>query len=272
MEALEIFGVDAFTDHVFAGNPAAVVVLDDDAAWPDTEWMQSFASEVNWSETAFVRRDHAGFALRWFTPGAEVDLCGHATLATAHVLWKTRRLAPDETARFDTRSGELRAVRLDDGAIELDFPALPPEPTEAPTGLLESLGVGADAVEAVARSRFDLLVVVHDAATVQRLRPDFRGLRIVDARGVIVSAPAEDGDEAQFVSRFFAPAVGVDEDPVTGSAHCVLTPYWSARLGLDSMVARQVSRRGGELRLSLRGDRVGIGGRAVTVYSGRLGD
>lgn len=268
MQAFELYGVDAFTRQPFAGNPAAVVPLDD-APWPDTSWMASLASEMNLSETAFVRRQPDGrFGLRWFTPGAEVELCGHATVATAHVLWQSGRLDASDAAVFDTLSGELRAGRLFDGSIELDFPVLPSEPATTPAGLLEALGI--EAPLAVHRSRFDLLVEVATPAEVRALRPDFAALAPVDARGTIVTAAADPGDDVAFVSRFFAPAVGVDEDPVTGSAHCVSGPYWAARLGTNVLLARQVSARGGLVRLELRGDRIGIAGHAVTVYAGRL--
>lgn len=273
----ELHGVDAFTDRPFAGNPAAVVPLDGDA-WPPDAWMQALAANMNLSETAFVRHDGAGdragerhdgrFDLRWFTPGAEVDLCGHATVATAHVLWATGRLPLGTTARFATRSGELLARRLADGAVELDLPALPPEPVVAPAGLLAALGIEGGAGE-VLRSRFDVVVVVPTEADVAALDPDLAALRRIDARGVIVTAPADAAD-VDLVSRFFAPAVGVDEDPVTGSAHCVLAPYWSVRLGRTALRARQISARGGDLRLALHGDRVTIAGHAVTVHSGFL--
>jgi PhzF family phenazine biosynthesis protein len=271
MSGLPLYGVDAFTDRPFAGNPAAVVPLEADG-WPDPAWMQALATELGWSETAFVRRcGPAGgaFALRWFTPGAEVELCGHATVATAHVLWASGRLEATTPAVFETLSGPLTAARLADGAIELDFPALPGEPAPIPDGMLEALGLEAGEVEAVLRSRFDVMVVLAAPSTVQRLTPTFAALAALDARGVIVTAPGPH-DGADFVSRFFAPAVGVDEDPVTGSAHCVLGPYWSVRLGRDRLRARQLSARGGDLQLRLRGDRVGIAGHAVTVYEGRL--
>lgn len=306
MSQFELFGVDAFTKRAFAGNPAAVVTLDD-ADWPDEAWMQSVAFEMNLAETAFVRRRteagvgseadgtsdapadadadadgasgahadgtssaDAAFALRWFTPGAEVDLCGHATVATAHVLWASGRLPRHQVATFATRSGLLTATPRPGEEIELDFPALPPSPEPAPAGLVEALGVDPAVVRSVLRSRFDLLVELDRAASVAALAPDFRALRAVEARGTIVTARADAGDDVDVVSRFFAPAVGVDEDPVTGSAHCVLAPYWAAALGRTTLQARQISRRGGLLRIELRGDRVGIAGHAVTVYQGRL--
>jgi PhzF family phenazine biosynthesis protein len=280
----ESYQVDAFSARPFGGNPAAVVLLDQapssphGAGWPADDWMQAVAAENNLSETAFVARaaDVDGRrGLRWFTPLAEVDLCGHATVASAHVLAETGRLAADPTATFMTRSGELRAAVGADGWIELDFPALPAEilddTSQAPDGLLDALGAPA-AVRGVGRSRFDTLVELASAAEVARLRPDAAALRPVPTRGVIVTAAAaHDDPDHDFVSRFFAPAVGIDEDPVTGSAHCVLTPYWAARLGRDRMRARQISARGGELRVRVLPEgRVGIAGQAVTVLRGRL--
>jgi predicted PhzF superfamily epimerase YddE/YHI9 len=259
----ELYQVDAFTSAPFAGNPAAVVLLD---AWPDDIWMQRVAAENNLAETAFVVPGAETWGLRWFTPAAEVDLCGHATVATAHVLWESERLVAAATASFATRSGRLTASPLGDGWIELDFPSLPADAADPPGGLLEGLGVRAPAF--VGRSRFDFLVEVESAVDVEKIVPDFRTLKDVDARGVCVTAAGEGA--VDFVSRFFGPAVGVDEDPVTGSAHCMLTPYWAARLGKERMVAKQVSARGGDLRLHARGERVGIAGQAVTVTRGVL--
>jgi len=259
----ELYQVDAFTSRPFAGNPAAVVLLD---AWPDDVWMQQVAAENNLAETAFVTPGGEAWGLRWFTPAAEVDLCGHATVATAHVLWESERLATDVAAGFETRSGHLGASPLGDGWIELDFPSLPAEAADPPPGVLE--GLGAPVPKFVGRSRFDFLIELDSATAVEKIVLDPRLLRDVDARGVCVTARG-DGD-VDFVSRFFAPAVGVDEDPVTGSAHCILTPYWAARLGKERMVARQLSVRGGELRLHARGERAGIAGQAVTVVRGVL--
>lgn len=259
---LPLYQVDAFTEEPFAGNPAAVCLLDGDRA--DT-WLAAVAREMNLSETAFVRPADDGFDLRWFTPAIEVDLCGHATLASAHVLWEAGRLPVGTPARFNTRSGRLVAEHTADG-IALDFPATPPKAAVAPPGLAEALGA---APVDVGRSIFDYLVVVADEATVRALEPDMAALRRIDARGVIVTARAATPG-VDFVSRFFGPAVGVDEDPVTGSAHCCLGPYWGQRLGRDAMVAHQVSARGGALRVRLAGDRVVITGRAVTVMAGEL--
>jgi len=225
------------------------------------------AAEMNLSETAFLRPLHDGYQLRWFTPVTEVDLCGHATLAAAHVLWEERGVEPTESIAFHTRSGLLSAGRVD-GLIELDFPAAPPEPCDPDTTLCEALGI--EAVP-VAASKFDRLVVLESAGQVRALRPDFGALSRVATRGVIVTAPGDDGVH-DFVSRFFAPSVGVDEDPVTGSAHCCLAPYWAGRLGREALMGRQVSARGGSVRVRLIGSRVLLGGAAVTVFRGELRD
>jgi predicted PhzF superfamily epimerase YddE/YHI9 len=259
---LQIVVVDAFTSRPFTGNPAAVCVLPEEG---DAAWMQRVARELNLSETAFLRPRADGFNLRWFTPGVEVDLCGHATLASAHVLWETGLLSPAEPARFYSRSGLLTAVRQGDW-IELDFPATPDEAAEAPPGLGQALGATA---LYVGRSRFDYLVELHDEETVRNLRPDFGLLAAIEARGVIVTSRSADPG-FDFVSRFFAPAAGINEDPVTGSSHCCLTPFWSRRLGKESFLARQVSARGGVLKLRLEGDRVRLGGQAVTVLRSEL--
>jgi PhzF family phenazine biosynthesis protein len=271
MTATAIFQVDSFSDRLFAGNPAAVVPLDGPR---EPGWMQSVAAEMNLSETAFlVPRPGAGAAaagaadgwdLRWFTPTVEVDLCGHATLASAHVLWESGVLPAGETARFHSRSGLLTAVQRD-GWIELDFPATPPEPAPEPAGLRVVLGV--DPLE-VRRSRFDYLVEIASAEKVRSLAPDLLRLATLPVRGVIVTAA--EGEEFDFVSRFFAPAAGVPEDPVTGSAHCALGPYWQERLGKSEMLAFQASKRGGVVRVRVEGDRVKLGGQAITVLRGEL--
>lgn len=260
--------VDAFTSEPFAGNPAAVCLLDSPR---EAGWMQHVAREMNLPETAFVvpHREQGGFDLRWFTPTIEVDLCGHATLASAHALWESGRLDRSASARFHTRSGVLTAA-LDSGWIELNFPATPDAPAPAPDGLGDALGA---APLYVGRSPFDYLVEVEDEKTVRSLRPDLGRLRTIDVRGVIVTSRAANGTGAagcDFVSRFFAPAAGIDEDPVTGSAHCCLAPFWARRMGKSAFVARQVSERGGLLKLSLDGDRVRIAGQAVTVVRGEL--
>lgn len=260
-----IFQVDAFSAEPFGGNPAAVCfpveALDD-------RTMQLVAREMNLSETAFVVPEEDAFRLRWFTPTVEVDLCGHATLAAAHALWETGRLEGTAVARFLTRSGELTARRPDGGdpAILLDFPATPPEPSGPIEGLAEALG--AEPVR-LGRSRFDVLAELESDQVVRALRPDLRRLASVEARGVIVTARSDDR-RFDFVSRFFAPATGVDEDPVTGSAHCCLAPFWASRLGQAELRAYQASERGGELVVRTRDDRVELLGRAITVMRGEL--
>ena len=260
---LRITQVDSFTDKPFGGNPAAVCLLPRPA---DASWMQRVAREMNLSETAFlVRRDDGAFDLRWLTPAVEVDLCGHATLASAHVLWEDNHLSPDAPAVFHTLSGQLSAV-LRDGWIEMDFPAEPDEATPAPDGLAAALGTEP---AYVGRNRFDYLVEVDTEATVRRLAPNFRGLRAIEARGIMVTARAQT-DGFDFVSRFFAPYAGIDEDPVTGSAHCCLGPYWQRRLGGDTFTAWQASERGGLVKVAVRGERVTLSGQAVTVLRGEL--
>jgi PhzF family phenazine biosynthesis protein len=264
-----LFQIDAFTSRPFAGNPAAVCVLPEPR---DERWMQQVAAEMNLAETAFlVPRSNGGgevsFDLRWFTPTVEVDLCGHATLASAHALWQeTRTLPPGDIARFHTKSGLLTATR-DGDWIELNFPATPAEPADAPDALLTGLGVASPRF--VGRSRFDYLVELENEDAVRALAPDLAMLRTLPGRGVIAtSASASRGRD--FVSRFFAPAAGVDEDPVTGSAHCCLMPYWSAKLGRTELVGEQISARGGVVKLRLDGDRVRLAGQAVTVLRGQL--
>ena len=259
---VRIHQVDAFTSVPFAGNPAGVCILEDAR---DASWMQHVAREMNLSETAFLRRRGREFDLRWFTPLVEVDLCGHATLASAHILWEAGLLAAGETAEFATRSGILTATRSDP-EIELDFPATPDSPSAAPPGLIEALGV---APVHVGKSPFDYLVHVASEAEVLAAAPDFARLGRLTTRGVMLTSAASRAGY-DFVSRFFAPAVGIDEDPVTGSAHCCLGPFWSQRLGKSELVAYQASARGGTLRVTVAGDRVRLGGRAVTVLGGEL--
>ena len=257
-----IVQVDAFTATPFAGNPAAVCVLPEPR---DDRWMQDVAREMNLAETAFLTRQDDGFNLRWFTPVVEVDLCGHATLASAHVLWETGHLKPSEQARFHTRSGLLLAERK--GAwIEMDFPAKAEKAASAPPGLLQALGV---TEVYVGKNQFDYLVEVESEEIVRGVQPDFSRLVTVEARGVIVTSRAS-SQGYDFVSRFFAPRVGVNEDPVTGSAHCCLAPYWCCKLGEDQLVGYQASPRGGVVRVRVGGDRVSLGGQAVTVLRGEL--
>jgi PhzF family phenazine biosynthesis protein len=255
--------VDAFTAEPFAGNPAAVCLLDGPR---DDRWLQRVASEMNLSETAFLLPEGDAFRLRWFTPTVEVALCGHATLASAQVLWQRGVVAEGGEIRFLTRSGSLFA-RREGPRIELDFPSTPPRSADAVEGLAQALGV---AVGSVWRSRSDVLVRVGDEPALRALKPDFAALRRVEARGVIVTARSSDA-RFDFVSRFFAPAVGVDEDPVTGSAHCCLAPYWANELGSDRLVGFQASARGGIVHVRVAGDRVILGGEAVTVMRGELG-
>jgi PhzF family phenazine biosynthesis protein len=260
--AQTIFQVDSFTDKPFAGNPAGVCILSEARG---EGWMQNVAREMNLSETAFLVRQEDGFNLRWFTPAVEVDLCGHATLASAHILWETGHLKPEEQARFHTRSGLLTAERKGDW-IEMNFPATLEEPAEAPAGLIEALGVPA---AYVGKNRFDYLVEVDSEEVVRNMQPDFGLLAKVAARGIIVTSIPSTQDY-DFVSRFFAPQAGVNEDPVTGSAHCCLGPYWSKRLGQNQFVACQASARGGIIHVRVDGDRVYLGGQAVTVLRGEL--
>lgn len=262
--SLPIFQVDAFTDTPFTGNPAAVCILPEPG---DETWMQHVAAEMNLAETAFLYRLTDGYSLRWFTPIVEVDLCGHATLASAHILWETGHLPPAEAARFHTRSGLLIASRRED-EIELDFPATPAEPASAPTELIEALGL---TPVYAGQSKFDYLVEVEGEEIVRQLRPDLGLLKRLSTRGLIVTSQAE-GKGYDIVSRFFAPGAGIDEDPVTGSAHCCLGPFWSERLGKTEFVCYQASARGGFVRVRVAGERVHLGGKAVTVLRGELVD
>ena len=258
--------VDAFTDTPFSGNPAGVCLLPAAPHEHNDRWMQNVAREMNVSETAFLcRRPSGNFLLRWFTPVVEVDLCGHATLASAHVLWEEGHLDRTSSARFETRSGLLTAASR--GAwIELDCPAEVDEPVAPPRGLVEALGVRPCYI---GRNRFDYLIEVDSEATVRRLTPDVALLRRISSRGIIVTSRAT-SDEFDFVSRFFAPAAGIDEDPVTGSAHCCLGPFWQRRLQRDEFTAYQASARGGVVRVRVVSDRVRLLGQAVTVFRAEL--
>ncbi|MBI9046259.1 MAG: PhzF family phenazine biosynthesis protein [Anaerolineaceae bacterium] len=257
-----IFQVDSFSKEPFKGNPAGVCILEEQKS---DEWMKAVAREMNLSETAFLMSEGQGYRLRWFTPAAEVDLCGHATLASAHILWESGLEKPGTLIQFFTRSGLLTAS-LSGEWIELNFPVTRVEETAAPHGLIEAMGkeplfvgVGGDDYLLEYESREDIFSLV----------PDYGLLKKVEARGVIATCQSDD-DEYDFISRFFAPRVGVDEDPVTGSAHCRLVPYWKEKLGKNTFKAYQASARGGELRLRLDGERVIIGGQAVTVLKGEL--
>lgn len=257
-----IYQVDAFTDQPFQGNPAAVCILPEPG---DETWMQNVAREMNLSETAFLVQREDGFNLRWFTPSVEVELCGHATLASAHILWEAGYLAHDEKARFHTLSGLLTAEQKEEW-IEMDFPSRPAVPFDPPTGLVEAIGAEP---KHVGKNQYDYLVEVESEMVVRELRPDFGKLHQFGIRGVMVTSTAS-SREFDFVSRFFAPGAGIDEDPVTGSAHCCLGPFWSQRLGVDKLVAYQASARGGVVRVHVDGDRVYLGGQAVTVMHGKL--
>lgn len=255
---LKIFQVDAFTDRLFGGNPAAVIPL---SQWLPDATLQAMAAENNLSETAYFVKQGDAYHLRWFTPICEVKLCGHATLASAWVLWeKLGERAP--LIRFDTRSGELRVSRAD-GWLWLDFPADAARPCAPPPALVA--GLGRPPREVLVAGNY--VALYDDEQTVRALMPDFRQLASLDNHGVIVTAP---GGDCDFVSRFFAPKFGIDEDPVTGSAHCTLAPLWAGRLGRNSLRARQISHRGGELRCEAAGARVRIGGQAVAYLEGEI--
>ena len=256
---LRIFQIDAFTDAVFGGNPAAVCPLE---SWLDDATLQAIANENNLSETAFLVPENGAYALRWFTPLAEVDLCGHATLASAHVVFRHLQPSADSVA-FETRSGRLAVTRGDDG-LTMDFPALAANPVEIPADLSAGLGVAPEAVFA----DMDYLALFESEAQVRAIEPDMTALaRLDERRGIIVTAPGEDAD---FVSRFFCPRLGVPEDPVTGSAHCMLAPFWTERLGKTTLRARQVSARGGVVHCTVEGERVRLSGRTAQYLEGTI--
>jgi len=258
---ITLYQVDAFTEEPFHGNPAAVCLLPGPA---EEEWMANLAKEMNLSETAFLYSKEEGYSLRWFTPAVEVSLCGHATLASAHILYETGAVKPEKEAIFYTASGELMA-RKRGKEIELNFPATPPEEISEPAGLIAALGVKA---EYIGQSRFDFLVRVASESEVRKATPDFIKLNELGVRGVMLTSCGE-GD-FDFISRFFAPGAGIDEDPVTGSAHCCLGPYWGKELGKEEMRAYQASRRGGIVGVRLAGERVYLTGKAVTIFQGKL--
>jgi len=259
--SLRIFQVDAFASKPFGGNPAAVCPL---PACQDPKWMAAVAMEMNLSETAFLNPEGDGYRLRWFTPAVEVDLCGHATLASAHVLWTEGLLPKHSPARFQTKSG-LLTCELRGDWIEMDFPAKFEQPAEPPAQLEQALGA---ALKYVGRNQFDYLVELESEAVLRGLTPQHHMLRELPVRGVI--ATARGAGEFDFVSRFFAPGSGIDEDPVTGSAHCALAPFWASRLDKRQMTAYQASARGGVVKVSVDGDRVSLMGQAVTVLRGEL--
>ncbi|MEU8270685.1 PhzF family phenazine biosynthesis protein [Sphaerisporangium sp. NPDC049002] len=262
---MRIFTVDSFTDQAFKGNPAAVCLLDSPRS---ADWMQALASEMRHSETAFVADQGEGrpYSLRWFTPAVEVALCGHATLASAHVLYSTG--AASGSIEFSTKSGILTTNQLDHGRISMDFPSYLPEEISAPATLVKALGVSP---AWVGMGRMDVLVELESEKVVHDLAPDIDALTALEARAVCVTARASDpSGDVDYVSRFFAPSAGVPEDPVTGSAHCMLGPYWSAKLGRDSLVGAQLSQRGGIVHTTVRGERTEISGNAITIWSGEL--
>jgi PhzF family phenazine biosynthesis protein len=264
MPSIPIFCVDAFADKPFAGNPAAVCVLDRDQ--PE-KWMQSLANEMNLSETAFVRESAKNiFTLRWFTPSVEVDFCGHATLASAYALWEKGYADKNAPIGFDTRSGRLTATLTEKG-IALDFPLIRPEPCEEPDGLFNALGGAAP--QSFMKAGPDYLVELCCADDVRALTPDFSALAKIPMRGVIVTAGG-DGADVDFVSRFFAPSFGINEDPVTGSSHCALGPYWAVKSGKQAFTARQVSKRGGTVLVEVKDGRVSLTGTAVMVWEGTI--
>ncbi|HVH05025.1 MAG TPA: PhzF family phenazine biosynthesis protein [Myxococcota bacterium] len=263
---VEIHTIDAFTSEPFAGNPAGVCVLEDARS---DRWLQAVAAEMNLSETAFLWPDGAGYRLRWFTPKVEVPLCGHATLASAHLLLETRR-ARDGAVRFPSQSGELRAVRADDGWIELDLPAFRAEPSLLPANVAVALGVMPIEASTVERlNGTSWLCEMETERDVRGARPDPRALVAAGAPSIMLTTRG-DGSGFDFVSRYFAPGAGIDEDPVTGAAHCALAPYWAKKLGKTEMLAYQASVRGGVVGVRVAGDRVVLRGQAVTVVSGQL--
>jgi predicted PhzF superfamily epimerase YddE/YHI9 len=260
--SIPLYWVDTFADRPFTGNPAAVCVFDAPIAEPR---MQAIAAEMNQSNTAFVYPEADGYRLRWFTPTVEVDLCGHATLASAYVLWHAGHLHPTAPAIFYTRSGKL-ACRRELGTIRMDFPSCPPSPCPAPVELAAGLQV---CLKFVGANNLDLLAEVASEQVLRDLVPDMVRLALLPVRGIIVTATSE-MPGVDFVSRFFAPAAGVPEDPVTGSAHCCLGPFWAERLGKNYLTGYQASRRGGMVKVRALGDRVELGGQAVLVASGKL--
>lgn len=262
MAETPIFQVDAFTDKPFSGNPAAVVLLE---AQAETGWMQSVAREMNLSETAFVHPIETGYHLRWFTPEVEVDLCGHATLATAHILWQTGAVPTAERIRFNTRSGWLTAEKKGE-QIDLDFPSAPVVEADISEEIIQAAGVVPDFAGISGDKWF---FEVMDEKTVRALTPDFEALRQRKGRALVVTAPS-DTPGIDFVSRYFAPWIGINEDPVTGSAHCMLGPYWSRKLRKNNLVGYQASARGGLVRVRVSADRTYVGGSAVTVFAGKL--
>ena len=259
---MNYFIVDAFTDVAFKGNPAAVCILKKPIS---DDYMQNVASEINLSETAYLLKQNGIYGLRWFTPTSEIDLCGHATLASAHILWEKGHLDRSEQAKFNTNSGILIARKIDD-FIEMDFPVEEAEESPCPPELIEALSVNP---VYVGKNRFDYLIEVESEEVIDKLAPDFEIIKKIDCRGVIVTS-GTDKSSYDFVSRFFAPLFGVPEDPVTGSAHCALGPYWSKKTGKTELTGYQASRRGGTVNVTVTKENVVLGGKALTVAAGEL--
>jgi len=259
---IEIFQVDAFTNKAFSGNPAAICILKE----PKEEgFMQSLAKEMNLSETAFLLEKEDGYSLRWFTPSMEIDLCGHATLASAYVLWENGNLSRDKEAKFYTKSGILKA-KIVDNWIQLDFPALSQEPFDPPKGLIEALGIEPIYI---GKSKSNYLIQVESEDEVRNMKPNYNEIMNIPMHGVMVTSISK-SPEYDFVSRFFAPEAGIFEDPVTGSAHCCLGPFWKGKLGKDTFMAYQASHRGGRLKVQVADDRVLLSGEAVMIFRGEL--
>lgn len=260
---MQIYQIDAFTDSAFAGNPAAVCILSEKM---EDDWMQNLAAEMNLSETAFIYREGKNFNLRWFTPSSEVDLCGHAALASAQTLWEAGEVGSEEKINFDTKSGILTAEK-NGSWIELNFPAEIEEAADIPENMTKALGQ----IEIVysGKNRMDYLLEVESEEIVKNIEPDFDLLKKIDTRGIIVTAISA-SDKYDFVSRFFAPNIGITEDPVTGSAHCCLGPYWSEKLNKNSLIGFQASERGGTVRVKADGNRINLSGKAVTIFRGEL--
>lgn len=259
---MKIYQVDAFTNQAFHGNPAAVCILQEEK---DDKWLQGLAAEMNLSETAFIKEKNDGFNLRWFTPRSEEELCGHATLASAHILWRTGELKSSREAKFYTKSGILTAKKSGEW-IYVDMPAEPPEQVKPPANLIKGLGV---TPRYTGRNRLDYIVEIGSEQRLKELAPDIEKLKKIDTRGIIVTSKSRSG-KYDFISRFFAPNLGISEDPVTGSAHCCLAPYWAEKLGKYKFMAYQASARGGEIKANLIKDRVMLGGESITVMEGDL--
>ena len=262
MKTQELYQVDAFASELFTGNPAGVCILE---SWLPEETMQAIALENNLAETAFAVRVGECYEIRWFTPEVEVELCGHATLASAHILWEQGILAPESPARFHTRSGLLSAVRKD-AWIEMDFPAEPETLADFPSDIFKAFGADA---RYVGKNRFDFLLEFESDETIRKMAPNFSLLSHVSSRGFIVTSTS-DSDQYDFMSRFFAPAAGINEDPVTGSAHCCLGPYWAEKLGKNELTGYQASKRGGVVKVRVGDERVYLSGQAITVMRATL--